>query len=87
MIKKYLDLARKLKKLLHMTVTVTPPVMARFEPFPKGWKKKDWRDWKSEEEFRPSRPQHFYDRPEYREEPLRSEKTCSDSDSSEKNTS
>ena len=47
-------------------------------------RKNDWKNWKSEEESRPSRPQHFKDLLEYWEESWRPEKMCWHLDSSER---
>ena len=42
---KYLDLARELKKLLNMKVTVTLIVIGALGKSTKGWYR-DWRTWK-----------------------------------------
>ena len=52
---KYLDLARKLKRLWKMRVMVTPIVIGALETVPRGLKKEGWMSWKSEDESRPSK--------------------------------
>ena len=43
---KYLDLARELRKLLNIRVTVIPIVIGALGTIPKGLEK-DWKGWKS----------------------------------------
>ena len=75
---KYLDLARELKKLWNMQVTIIPMVIGAFETVTKGLLKG------LEDEWRPSKWQQCWERPEYQEESWRLEETCCLSDSSEK---
>ena len=56
-ISKNMDLGRELKSLRNMRVTVILIVVGGLEQSPGAWKR-DWRNWKSEEESRPYRPQH-----------------------------
>ena len=51
---KYLDLARE---LWNLKLIVIPIVVNALGTAPKAWKK-DWMNWKSEEELIPSRLQH-----------------------------
>ena len=46
----------------------------------------DWRTWKWKDEWRPSKLQHYWDRPEYWAESLRLEETWCYSNSSERPT-
>ena len=57
-----------LKKLWNMKVTIIPIVLGTF-----GTKRllKDWRIWRLEDEWRPSKLQHYWERPEYWEESWR----------------
>ena len=55
-IDKYLYFGRELKKLWNMRVTKIPIVLGAFGTISKAWKK-DRRNWKSEEELRPSTQQ------------------------------
>ena len=55
---KYLDLARELKKLWNMKVTIIPIGIGTFGTVTKGLLK-DWRTWKLEDEWRPSKLQHY----------------------------
>ena len=71
---KNLDLARELRKLCNMKVTVRAIVIATFGIVPKGLQR-GLEEWKLEEESRPSKLQHCWDRPEYREESWRLEET------------
>ena len=71
----YLDLARELKNLWNMKVTIIPIVIGAFGTVTKFWK---WAtDW------RPSKLQHYWKLPEYWEESWRLEETCCHSISSE----
>ena len=76
---KYFDLARELKKLWNMKVTIIPIVIGAFGTVTKGLLKEDLAD-----EWRPSKQQHYWKRPEYWEESWRLEETCSHSVSSER---
>ena len=59
-INKYLDLARELeKKLWSMRVTVIPVVVGALGMPPPLKKKKNWMKWKSEEEYKLLRRQHY----------------------------
>ena len=76
---KYLDLARELKKtnkLWNMQVTIIPIVIGAFGTVTKGL-------LKGLEDLEVG-GQHYWERPEYREESWRLEETCSHSDSREK---
>ena len=66
---KYLDLARELKKLRNMQVTIIPIVIGAFGTVTK---------------WRPSKRQHCWELPEYKEKSWRLEETCCHSDFSEK---
>ena len=70
----HLDIARELKHGGTKVMGI-PIIVGVFGMIPKGLKKK-WRNLKSEEESRPSRLQHCWDRPAYSEESWKSEKTC-----------
>ena len=76
---KYLGLARGLKKLWNMKMTIIPIVIGAF-----GTVTKDWRTWNLADEWRPSKLQHYWERPEYWEESWRLEETCSHSNPSER---
>ena len=81
---KYLDLARKLKKKLwNMKVTIIPIVIGAFGTVTKGLLKA-WRIWKLGAEWRSSKQQHSWKRPEYWEESWRFEDTHCYSLSSER---
>ena len=54
-IEKYLDLAWELKRLCNMKVMDIPIVIGALRTLTKGMEKRQ----RSEEESRPSRPQHF----------------------------
>ena len=57
---KYLDLARDLKKLLNMKVTIMRIVMGAFSTVTKGLLKgRDWRTWRLEDEWRPSKQLYY----------------------------
>ena len=58
----------------NMRVTVIPIVIGAFGIVLKGLEKR--KKWKLEEESRPSKLQHCWDRPEYWEEPWGFEETC-----------
>ena len=81
---KYLDLARELKKLWNMKVTIIPIVIGAFGKVTKGLLKdlEDLEDLVTE--WRPSRQQHYWKRPEYWEKSWRLEETCCHSNSSER---
>ena len=79
---KYLDLARELKKLWNMQVTIIPIVIGAFGTVTKGLLK-GLEDLELADRWRPSKQQHYWERPEYWEEPWRLEETCCRSDSSE----
>ena len=57
---KYLDFAREFNKLW----TIIPIVIYAFCTVANGLLK-DWRTWKLEDEWRPSKQQHHWERPEY----------------------
>ena len=80
---KYLDLGRELKKLWNMKVTIIPIVIGAFGTVTKGLQK-DWRTWKLADEWRPSKQQHYWERPEYWEESWRLEETWCHSNFSER---
>ena len=67
---KYLDLARELKKLWNMKVTIILIVIGAFGTVTKGLLKG------LEDEWRPSKLQHYWERSEYWEESWRLEETC-----------
>ena len=56
-------------------------LLVRLEGVLNAWEK-DWRNWQSEEESRPHRTLHKYDRLKYSGESWKSEETCCHSDSS-----
>ena len=57
---KYLDLARDLKKLLNMKVTIMRIVIGAFSTVTKGLLKgRDWRTWRLEDEWRPSKQLYY----------------------------
>ena len=64
---KYLDLTRELKKLWNMHMTIIPIVIGAFGTVTKGLLKgvEDLDEW------RPSKLQHYWERPEYCEESWR----------------
>ena len=78
---KYLDLARELRKLWNMKVTIIPIVIAAFGTVTKGLLK-ELEDL--EYKWRPSKLQHYWELPEYWEESGRLEETCCHSNSNEK---
>ena len=80
---KYLDLARELKKLLNMKVTIIPIVIGAFGTVTKGLLK-GLEDLEVGGRVDPSKRQRYWERPEYWEESRRLEETCCHSDSSEK---
>ena len=80
---KYLDLARELKKLWNMKVTIIPIVIGAFGMVTKGLLKAR-KIWKLVTEWRPSTQQHYWKWPEYWEESWRLEETGCHSISSEK---
>ena len=55
---KYLDLARELKKLRDMKVTIVPIVIGDFGTLTEGLLK-GWRTWKLADGWRPSKQQHY----------------------------
>ena len=77
---KYLDLARELKKLWNMAVTIIPIVIGAFGTVTKGLLK----IWKLVAEWRSSKQQHYWKQPEYWEESWRFGETCCHSISSER---
>ena len=79
---KYLDLAWELKKLWNMKVTIILIAICAFGTVTKELSK-DWRTWKLEDEWRPSKQQHYWEWLEYWEKSRRLE-TCCHSNSSEK---
>ena len=79
---KYLDLAKELKKkkkLLEMRLQLIPFVLGAFGTVPKRLERGPY-SWKPEEESRPFRLQHCWDRSQ------RLEETCCRSESSERLT-
>ena len=70
-------------KLWNMKVTIIPIVICAFGTVTKDYFK-DWRTWKLEDEWRPSKVQYYWERPEYWEESWRLEETCCPSNSSER---
>ena len=68
---KYLDLARELKKLWNMKVTIIPIVFGAFDTVTKGLLKslEDLTGWQLS--GGPSKKQHYWKRPEYWEESWR----------------
>ena len=77
---KYLDLARELKKLWNMQVTIILIVIGAFGTVTKGLLK----GLEDLEVGRPSKLQHYWERPEYWEKSWRLEETCCHSNSSER---
>ena len=77
----YFDLARELKKLWNMQVTIIPIVIGAFGTVTKELLKglEDLGD-----EWRPFKLQHYWEWPKYWEESCRLEETCCHSNSSEK---
>ena len=55
---KYLDLARELKKLRNIKVTIIPVVIGAFGAVTKGLLRA-WKIWKLAAEWRPSKQQHY----------------------------
>ena len=51
-------------------------LLLRLEQPPKSWKKKNWRNWKSEEELGPYRQKHCLNQLEFLEDSWRPEDTC-----------
>ena len=80
---KYLDLARELKILWNMKVTIIPIVVGAFGTVTKGLLK-GLEDLELAADWRPSKQQHYWKRPEYWEESWRVEETCCHSISSER---
>ena len=78
---KYLDLAKELKKLWNMRVTIVPIVIGAFGTVTKGLLK-GLEDL--EVGGRVETIQHYWQRPEYGEESWRLEETCCHSNSSQK---
>ena len=72
---KYLDLARELKKLWNMQVTIIPIVIGAFEPVTKELIK-GLEDLKLSGDSGLSKRWHYWERQEYREESWRLEETC-----------
>ena len=79
----YLDLARELKKLRNMQVTIISIVIGAFGTVTKGLLK----GLKLDDEWRTSKLLHYWERPEYWEESWRLEETCCHSDFYEKASS
>ena len=79
----HLDLAREMKRLWNINVTVIPIVVEAHGTVPKNLKK-DWMNWRFVKRLKPSRPQHYKNWLRYLEGPWRSEATCCHSNSSEK---
>ena len=77
---KYLDLAKELKKLWNMPVTIIPIIIGAFGTVTKGLLK----GLEDLEVGGPFKLLHYWERPEYWEESWRLEETCCHSDSSEK---
>ena len=61
---KYCDLARELKKLWNMKLTIIPIVIGAFGTVTKGLLK-GLETWKLADEWRPSKQQYYRERPEY----------------------
>ena len=80
---KYLDLARELKKLWNIKLTIIPIVIGTFGTVTKGLLN-GLEDLEVGDEWRPSKQQHYWERPEYWEESWRLEETCCHTNSSEK---
>ena len=80
---KFLDLARELKKISNMNVTIIPIVIGAFGTVTKGLLK-GLGAWRLAEEWRPSKLQHCWERPKYWEESWRLDETCCHSGSSER---
>ena len=78
---KYLDLAKELKNLWNMHMTIIPIVIRAFGTVTKGLLR-DWKTWKLTDEWRPSKLLHYWERPECWEESRRLDETCCHSDSS-----
>ena len=79
----YLDLAKRLKKLWNLKVTIILIVIGAFRTVTKELLK-DWRTWKLVDEWRPFKLQDYWEQPEYWEGLWRHEETCCFSNSSEK---
>ena len=56
---KYPDLARELKKLWNMKVTIIPIVIGAFGTVTKGYYQRAWKIWNLAAEWRPSKQQHY----------------------------
>ena len=69
------------EKLLNMRVKIIPIVIWND---PQEFEKRDWSNWKSVGEARPSRLRHCWDWLEYWEESWKPEETCCHSESSER---
>ena len=80
---KYLDLARELKKLWNMQVTIIPIGMCAFGTVTKVLLK-DLEDLEVSDEWIQTKLQHCWEWPEYWEESWRLEETCCHSNSSER---
>ena len=78
---KHLDLAKELKKLWNMKVTVIPIVIGML-----GIVTKRLAERLEENEWRPSKLQHYQDRSEYWEEPWRLKEICCHSNPCEKSS-
>ena len=71
----YVDLARELKKIWNMKVSFIPIVIGAFGTVTKG-RLKGLGDYRLENEWRPSKLQHYWEWSEYWEESCRLEDTC-----------
>ena len=80
---KYLDLARELKKMWNMKVTVIQIVIGALGTVTKGLVQ-GLEDLEIMGQWRLSKLLHYWDRPEYWEESWRLEETCCHSNSSER---
>ena len=80
---KYLDIARELKKLWNKKVAIIPIVIGAFGTVTKGLFK-GLEDLEVGGEWRPSKRQHYWERPGYWEGSWRVEETCCHSNSSER---
>ena len=78
---KYRDLARELKKLGNMKVTIIPIVIGAFGTVTKGLLK-GLEDLEVGDKWRPSKLQHYWERLEYWKESWKLEETCCHSNSS-----
>ena len=80
---KYLDLAREFEKTMkHEGDNYINCDWCFWYGNQKNYQR-DWRTWKLADELRPSKLQHYWERPEYWEESWRLEETCWHSNSSE----